>query len=99
MQQLTEQQVKTWIDSIFGDENTGGEDCSRWLSPVARHTTCALAGVPYVPSYSTFEFLHNHEQLRRFRSFLDEVVRVMDDCGVRPWVTEDYRQEQSKVSQ
>jgi len=84
MQQLTEQQVRTWIDSIFGLE--GGDDDGRYVSTTARYTTCALADVPYVPTYSSMSALCEQRELRQFRSFLDGVVRVMDEHGVKPWV-------------
>jgi hypothetical protein len=59
------------------------------LSPVARNVTLALADVPYVPTYSNLKKSHKVPELRKFRAFLDEVVRVMDDCDVRPWTTAD----------
>ncbi len=82
MQQLTEQQVRIWIESIFGTE--GPEDGEHSVSPAARFTTRALVGVAYVPAYTIFENLKSHPELRKFRAFLDEVVRVMEDHGVRP---------------
>ncbi len=87
MQKLTEQQVRQWINSIFDQE--GPEDGEHSVSPVARYVTLALADVPYVPAYHRLETLHKAPELRKFRTFLDEVVRVMDDCGVRPWTTAD----------
>ena len=83
MQKLTEQQVRHWIDSIVSHE--GPEDGEHALSPVARLVTCALADVPYVETHNTLELLRTSNSLRKFRAFLDEVVRVMDDCDVRPW--------------
>ena len=83
MQKLTEQQVRHWLDSIFGFE--GAEDQGHSLSPVARQVTCALADIPYAPTYSSLESLHGSRELRKFRAFLDEIVRVMDDCDVEPW--------------
>lgn len=59
------------------------------MSPVARAVTCALADVPYVEAYSPLENLTTSRELRKFRAFLGEVVRVMDDCGVRPWTPAD----------
>jgi hypothetical protein len=87
MQQLTEQQVRHWIDSIFACE--GPEDGEHSLSPVARAVTLALADLKYVPTYSSFEFQHGNPELRKFRAFLCEVSRVMDDCGVKPWTAAD----------
>ncbi len=83
MQKLTEQQVRNWIDSIFACE--GPEDGEHSLSPVARAVTLALADVSYVPVYSSLSSRPAQRELRKFRAFLDEVVRVMDDCGVQPW--------------
>ena len=93
MQQLSEQQVRHWINSIVGME--GGEDNEYSLSPVARAATLALADVVYVPTYNQLERIKGAESLRKFRSFLGEVVRVMDDCGVRPWTAADERQKPS----
>ncbi len=83
MQKLTERQVRHWIESIFGSE--GPEDGEHFVSPVARFTACALVDVPYVPSHSHLESRPAQRELRKFRAFLDEVVRVMDGCGVQPW--------------
>jgi hypothetical protein len=80
---LTEQQVRHWINSIFGTE--GPEDGEHSLSPVARFVTAALADVPYVDAYTQLERIKGNERLRKFRSFLDDVVFILDDCGVRPW--------------
>lgn len=88
MQKLTEQQVRHWINSIVGVECLA-EDCERAVSPVARAATLALADVPYVETYSRLEAFTKNTSLRKFRAFLDEVVRVMDDCGVHPWTTAD----------
>lgn len=87
MQKLTEQQVRNWIESIFAME--GPEDGEHSVSPAARFTTRALVGVAYVPAYTVFENLKMHPELRKFRAFLDEVVRVMDDCGIHPWMAAD----------
>lgn len=83
MQQLSEQQVRHWINSIFAME--GPEDGEHSVSPVARAVTLALVDVPYVDAYCQLERLRHNERVRKFRSFLDEVVRVIEDCGVRPW--------------
>lgn len=88
MQQLTEQQVRHWINSIVEVE-CPAEDCERAVSPVARAVTLALADAPYVETYNRLEILRTSNSLRKFRAFLDEVVRVMDDCGVRPWTAAD----------
>lgn len=87
MQQLTEQQVRFWFESIFAVE--GSDDDGRSISPAARYTTRALADIPYVSTYGTLASLHGQRELRKFRSFLDEVVRVMDECGVKPWTDAD----------
>jgi hypothetical protein len=50
--------------------------------------TRALVDVPYVQTYSPLGQLKTRE-LRKFRAFLDEVVRVMEDCGIRPWTAVD----------
>lgn len=93
MQKLTELQVRHWIDSIVSHEGPeGGEHA---ISPVARQVTCALADVSYVETYNTLEILRTSNSLRKFRAFLDEVVRVMDDCSVKPWTTPD---EEGQVS-
>ncbi len=89
MQKLTEQQVRHWINSIVSHE--GPEDGEHSLSPVARIVTCALADVPYVETYNALEMLRMSNSLRKFRAFLDEVVRVMDDCGVKPWTAADEK--------
>ena len=86
MQRLSERQVRHWIDSIFRVE--GPEDGEHSVSPVARAVTLALADVPYVSTYAQLERLRANEYLRKFRAFLGEVVRVIDDCGVRPWTEE-----------
>lgn len=89
MQKLTERQVRYWIESIFAVE--GSDDDGHSVSPAARYTTRALADIPYAPTYSSLEHLHGQRELRQFRSFLDEVVRVMDDCGVQPWTDADEK--------
>jgi hypothetical protein len=93
VQQLTEQQVRHWINSIVGME--GPDDGEHSLSPSARFLTLALADVMYVPTHSQLERVKSSQHLRKFRSFLGEVVRVMDDCGVRPWTAADERQASS----
>lgn len=93
MQQLTEQQVRQWIKSIFNQE--GPEDGEHSVSPVARAVTLALADVPYVPTYVSLKNSFKAPELRKFRAFLDEIVRVMDDCGVHPWTAAD---EEGQVS-
>jgi hypothetical protein len=75
------------MNSIFAVE--GADDEEHSVSPVARYATCALADVPYVATYSSLTSIHGHPELRKFRAFLDEVVRVMDDCGVKPWTAID----------
>ena len=87
MQKLTEQQVRHWIDSIVSHE--GPEDGEHAVSPVARFVTCALADVPYVETHNTLEILRTSNSLRKFRAFLCEVSRVMDNCGIRPWMAAD----------
>ena len=89
-----QQQVRCWITSIFDQE--GPEDGEHSVSPVARYTTLALAGVPYVPAYRNFKSLNQSPELRKFRLFLDEVVRVMDGCGVRPWTSADEKEALSR---
>lgn len=84
MQKLTEQQVRHWIDSIFAVE--GPEDGEHSVSPVARAVTLALADVPYVPTYASLKNSFKAPELQKFRAFLCEVSRVMDDCGIRPWM-------------
>ena len=79
MQKLTEQQVRHWINSIFAVE--GPEDGEHSLSPVARGVTLALADVPYVPVYSKLDNVKSDPTVRKFRAFLDEIVRVMEDCA------------------
>ncbi len=88
MQKLTERQVRHWIDSLVGIECLA-EDCERAVSPVARIATLVLVDVPYVETHNTLEILRTNNSLRKFRAFLDEVVRVMDDCGVKPWTDDD----------
>lgn len=90
MQQLTEQQVRLWIESIFRVE--GPEDSEHSVSPVARAVTLALADVTYVETYAQLERIRSSHRLRKFRSFLDEVLRVMDDCGVLPWTDADEQE-------
>jgi hypothetical protein len=38
-----------------------------------------------VETYNALELIRNSNSLRKFRAFLDEVVRVMDDCDIQPW--------------
>jgi hypothetical protein len=87
VQQLTEQQVRNWMQSIFAQE--GPEDGEHSLSPTARYVTLALAGMRYLVPHSPLKRMTRDPELRKFRSFLDEIVRVMDDCGVRPWTDDD----------
>ena len=93
MQKLTEQQVRLWIESIFAVE--GPEDGEHSVSPVARGVTRTLADVSCVPTYASLKNSFKAPELRKFRAFLDEVVRVMEDCGVKPWTAAD----EGKVSQ
>jgi hypothetical protein len=72
----------------------GPDEGAHSVSPVARFTTLTLADVPYVPTYSPLknrDGLPAVRELRKFRSFLDEVVQVMDDCGIRPWTDDDEK--------